>query len=67
MEQFKILRMMQKTLKKELSKLKIKIYYSQMEFNLEQVIKLLEIYDFKKKQLILVKAMRQCPNKVEII
>ena len=63
MKSYEVLRNIQKTIKKELNNLRIKIYYSQITMDLDNLFKLMELYDTKKKQLILIKCIRQYPRK----
>lgn len=62
MNNYEVLRKAQKKIKRELNELKIKIYYAKKIMDLESLFKLTEIYDLKKKQLVLIKLARQRPK-----
>ena len=62
MNNYEVLRKAQKKIKRELNELKIKIYYAKKIMDLESLFKLMEIYDLKKKQLVLIKLARQRPK-----
>ena len=65
MNNYEVLRKAQKKIKQELNELKIKIYYAKKIMDLESLFKLTEIYDLKKKQLVLIKLARQRPMEMK--
>lgn len=65
MNNYEVLRKAQKKIKQELNELKIKIYYAKKIMDLENLFKLTEVYDLKKKQLVLIKLARQRPMEMK--